>query len=199
METLEFLNDHRLQLRNDGATLTGYAAVFYKPGAKGTEYRPFPEMVERIERGAFRSVIADGQDVLALVNHDMTQVLGRRSANTLRFDEDETGLRYSVDLPETTLARDTRSNVMHGNFGGSSIGFVAKTVERSVKDGVTIRTIKEVGMLRDVGPVTEPAFSGTSVSARCRNALWQAWFAENQEEWAKRKARMAEIAASLTR
>ena len=187
-----FENDRPLELWNDGTALIGYAAVFYREGDASTEYRPFDGLIERLAPGAFRDIIKRGDEVLALVNHDMAQVLGRRSANTLVIEEDKVGLRYKVDLADTGLARDTAANVRHGNYGGSSIGFRAKSVESTVNGDNTIRMIKEVDTLRDVGPVTEPAFKGTSVSARCAAQLEAQFMAELRAE------RLRELEKQLT-
>lgn len=185
----DYQNDRPLELWDDGVTLVGYAAVFYREGDESTEYRPFSGMVERVMPGAFRNVISQGDEVLGLVNHDMAQVLGRRSAGTLTIDEDKIGLRYKLTLADTTLARDTAANVRHGNFGGSSIGFRAAEdgIKRTSDDGDVVRTITDVATLRDVGPVTEPAFRGTSVMARCAKLLEVEYLAE------LRDARMAEL------
>lgn len=165
---LEYNCDKQLDLWNDGATIVGYGSVFYQEGNEGTEYVPMTGFVERVSPGAFRGLIARGDDVWAAVNHNMEQVLGRRNAGTLTIEEDDVGLRYKIDLPDTTLGRDTRAGVKHGNFTGSSIGFVPAEggVKVTKEGGVTVRTITEVARLRDVGPVHSPAFKGTSVSAR---------------------------------
>ena len=170
-QILEYSTSKQVELYNDGATLVGYASVFYQEGDEATQYEPFDGFVERVSPGAFREVIKRGDEVFAAVNHNMERILGRRGAQTLRIEEDDVGLRYKVDLPDTTLGRDIRAEVKRGDFMGSSIGFVPSKVETEDRGGVTIRTIVEVGRLRDVGPVHVPAFAGTSVSARSKAML----------------------------
>lgn len=145
----------------------GYAAVFHQEtiieAEGGVRWR------ERIAPQAFTEAITR-DDVIAAVNHDSKQVLGRSKAGTLTLRADAHGLRYDVKLPQTSLARDTVENIRSGNYPGSSFKFLAS------RDGLRIDppthgadlpliTIERVELI-DVGPVTFPAYAGTSVSAR---------------------------------
>lgn len=143
-------------------TLDGYAAVFNRETVIGDYFR------EVIERGAFAPALKGG-DVRALYNHDPNLVLGRTVSQTLRLEEDETGLRYTIDPPDTTLGRDVMTLVERGDVTGSSFGFTVKrdSWTRPTKTGeLPLRTIHEVDWLRDVGPVTFPAYEETTVQAR---------------------------------
>lgn len=163
-----FFEDGDLALRvgegDTGRRLVGYAVRWDKPSAD------LGGFVERFERGAFSDVL--GGDVAALVDHDMSKLIGRTSAGTLRLAEDEQGLRYEVDpLPDTTIAHDLRENVRLGNIRGSSFAFlVAPGGERVEKersaDGMIVRTVTKVSRLRDVGPVTFPAYPDSSAALR---------------------------------
>lgn len=149
--------------------LGGYAAVFGQetiiaaPG--GVRWR------ERVSPKAFDAAI-QGDDVIAAVNHDYQKVLGRSKSGTLVLSVDAHGLRYDVKLPNTTLARDTVESVRRGDYAGSSFKFivpeggarVAKPAGRSADD-LPLVIIERVQLI-DVGPVTFPAYEGTSVSAR---------------------------------
>lgn len=144
----------------DGNKLVGYAAVFDQVVELG-----FGK--EQIAKGAFRDALKSGSDVRALFNHDPGQVLGRASAGTLRLSEDDYGLRFEVDLPETSLGRDVRELVKRGDIRGASFGFIPGVEDRV--DGV--RTHMQVADLIDVGPVTFPAYEGTDVAMRHRNRI----------------------------
>lgn len=157
-----------IQERADGAPpiITGYAAVFYREGDTGTEFELWPGAVERIAPGAFSRAIKE-DDVRGLFNHAPEAVLGRNGAGTLRLVEDAIGLRYEIDPPDTQLARDLIQSIKRGDVSGSSFAFIPHeggTLKRS--DGA--RTIYERTSLQlfDVGPVTYPAYSASSVSAR---------------------------------
>lgn len=143
-------------------TLDGYAAVFGQETVIGDYFR------EVIEPGAFAAAIKGG-DVRGLFNHDPNMVLGRTASKTMRLEEDKHGLRYIIDPPDTTLGKDVMTLVERGDVTGSSFGFTVKTDEwtRATKPGeLPLRTIKEVEWLRDVGPVTFPAYEETTVQAR---------------------------------
>jgi len=154
-----------VETRDDGAaTLTGYAAVFYRKDDPGTEYRIFDDLIERIEPGAFRRALAENQDIRALFNHDASAVLGR-VPETLRLDEDEIGLRYAIVLPPTQLGRDVAALVARGDITGSSFSFAVRSQRYDYLDGVAIRWLTDVD-LYDVGPVTFPAYDATNAAVR---------------------------------
>ena len=85
---------------------------------------------------------------------------------------------------------------------GSSFAFTVdrKTGEafRQTEDGKTIRQIREVSGLYDVGPVLVPAYPSSSAAIAQRS--YQAWLAEQQEQPAEVAARslMASVAAAVS-
>lgn len=147
-----------------GNTLHGLAVVFDSPAevARGRW--------ETIARGAFDAVLADpATDVVAVApDHDMSRVLGRQSAGTLRLRATDAGLEFEVDLPDTTYAADLRALVARGDIRGASFGFLpADGGLRSVRrDGRRVTEVTRVGYLRDISPVSTPAYGGTSVGLR---------------------------------
>lgn len=147
------------------AMLTGYAAVFGAETVIGDFFR------EVVEPGAFDAALARPDDIRALVNHDASLVLGRNVAGTLRLFVDARGLRYEVDLPDTTYARDLATSVARGDVSQSSFGF--RVVEDSWERPPTpadlpLRRVRNVELF-DVSPVTYPAYDTTSVSTRARD------------------------------
>ena len=120
---------------------------------------------------AFDAVLSSGADVRGLYNHDPGQVLGRTAAGTMRLKTDARGLRYEIDLPDTQAARDLSALIQRGDISGSSFSFsvsdAGQTWRRDEKRGVAVRTITNVSALVDVGPVTFPAYAGTTAATRC--------------------------------
>ena len=150
-----------VELREEGDTLTavGYAATFNRLSQN------LGGWVEQIRSGTFRSTLNQA-DVRALFNHEPDHLLGRSSTGTLRMSEDDHGLRYEIDLPNTTLGRDVAELLRRGDISGSSFGFRTISDEWSATaDGYPLRTLTE-GALRDGGPVTFPAYSSTEASLR---------------------------------
>jgi HK97 family phage prohead protease len=150
------------------ALIEGYGAVFYRAGEPGTEYRLLPNLVERIRPTAFDRAIRE-DDVRALKNHDPNLLLGRTSAGTLTLRVDEVGLGYDIDTPDTTVGRDTAAEVARRDLQGSSFSFLTENeddVEYAREGDTFVVWINNVRMF-DVGPVTFPAYEGTTTGVRC--------------------------------
>lgn len=148
------------ELRAAGNKIQGYAAVFGSPSAD------LGGFTEYIEPGAFSRAIRERQDVLCLFNHDRNYVLGRTASGTCRLLEDSTGLEFSCDIG-TQQARDVRTMIDRGDVRGCSFSFAARKDQWG--DGGKTRTLIDVN-LGDVGPVAQPAYPATSVSARSASA-----------------------------
>jgi HK97 family phage prohead protease len=152
----------RTETTGDEVRLNGYATVYDK------ETELFPGFLEKFAPGAFRDALAGGGDVVALYNHDKNLLLGRTKSKTLRLREDPQGLYMEVDLPKTQLGRDMEVLVGRGDIRGQSFGFSVdqpngETFDKRGKN--IVRTVLKAS-LRDVGPVTFPAYPQTSVSLR---------------------------------
>lgn len=188
-----------LRLQAAKPTLSGYAARYNSETVIMGLWR------ERIARGAFASALDGTDDVRALFNHDPNKLLGRTSSGTLSLSDDEKGLRYDIDLPDTQDARDVRELIKRGDVTGSSFGF--RIVEDEWDDTPTKRgqlpllTIRKVELF-DVSPVTFPAYPQTSVSARAKGAAAQAEieaFLARQAALAVRERLIARIAIERAR
>lgn len=156
------VTNSRVELRAgaDGVTtLVGYAAVFDSRTDLGW-------FEEEIAPGAFSKSLSEGDDVRALYNHDSAQVIGRRTADTLRLAEDSVGLRIEIDLPDTTSARDLIANINAGNIDGMSFGFRAREQEWIEREGQPeLRRLIDVELI-EVSAVTFPAYPDTSIAKR---------------------------------
>jgi uncharacterized protein len=142
--------------------LEGYAATF------GTEAR-ISDFVESIAPGAFAKSIASGADILALVNHDASQVLGRTRSGTLRLSEDSKGLSFDLSLPDTQAAHDVVALADRGDLGGMSFGFTA-TDERWTGNKRELLAVN----LYEISVVSAwPAYPDTTITARSRQAATQ--------------------------
>lgn len=186
-----------VETRADGGkTLTGYAATFYRDGDPGTEYKLWGDTYERIMPGAFDRAVAE-DDVRALVNHDSSQIVGRKSAGTLRLSTDSRGLKYEIDLPDTTVGRDIAESVKRGDITGSSFGFmVDEQAWRSLPDGREIRELVALRLL-DVGPVTFPAYEASSVAVRSLGSAKDEREQELKSQQAEKDAEEVSVRLSL--
>lgn len=165
--------------------ITGYAAVYYN-GHRSTEYELFPGAIERIMPGAFSGVLGGAPDVRGLFNHDPNYPLGRSAAGTLRLMADDKGLRYEIDPPDSEMGKTVMEALRRGDVSGSSFSFGLNKGDaewRDMPDGSEIREIKSFSRLYDVGPVTFPAYEGTSAACRSEDAEQaRKEFDEHQEQ-----------------
>lgn len=142
-------------------TISGYAV---KWGMKSHRmgWRRFRE---QFQKGAFADSLA-AEDQLALWSHDTSKVLGRTKNGTLRLFEDEVGLRFELDLPNTTLGNDAYETIKRGDVDGVSFGFQQQKQEWDETDpDNVIRTISKARLL-EISPVAFPAYPDSEVQAR---------------------------------
>lgn len=173
--------------------LHGYAAVFNRSTSLfGGKFE------ERIKAGAFARSLKEF-DVRALWNHNDDFPLGRMSAGTLRLKEDEKGLAFEIDLPETRAGVDAGISVARGDVTGMSFGFSVPENgdEWRMADGKTTRTLIDVDLL-EVSPVTFPAFESTVAEARSAEHVYKA-FEQRIDEAKNSEKRKLERLAQLTR
>lgn len=183
IERRDFSGTVGIENRADGGKkLVGYASVFYSASdPQGTEYRLWEGMLERIAPTAFNRALNENHDVRALFNHDMNFLLGRTTAGTLRLSTDTKGLRYEIDLPDTQAGRDVATSIARGDVTGSSFTFQATGRKIEESGDKTIRTITDVHLI-DVGPVTFPAYTGTTAGMRSQD---HEELLKDFEEWKK--------------
>ncbi len=146
------------RLSGEGSTITGIAAVFNKLSSDLGGFK------EKIRKGAFAKSIKNG-DIRALFNHNPDHILGRTSAGTLSLEEVDEGLAVSIDVPDTTIAKDLTTSMKRGDITQMSFGFQTIKDKWEEVAGKSIRELLEVKLF-DVSPVTFPAYPQTSVSAR---------------------------------
>jgi HK97 family phage prohead protease len=142
--------------------IQGYCATFDTVANIGS----FNEV---IRRGAFKRSLASDADVVMLFNHDANILLGRKSAGTLTLEEDDKGLRFTCQLPDTTTARDVYANLAAGNLKECSFGFFVNGPDgerwSQQPDGTMLRELLDVTLF-DSSVVVFPAYPNTSAAAR---------------------------------
>lgn len=160
---------HKVTLRKSdggGIKIIGYGAVYYRDNDPATEYRLFEDIVERIMPGAFERATTEGDDVRGLFNHDPNILLGRVGAGTMELVADDVGLRYEISPPDTQAARDVVAMIERGDLDGSSFSFVPGRVTWAEAGSQVVRQIEDFKTVHDTGPVTFPAYEGTTAAVR---------------------------------
>lgn len=151
------LRSHEMRVSGDGNTLSGYIAVFNSP----SEDLGYTEI---LAPGCFTRSLASGNDIVALINHDDNAPVGRTSAGTLHLAEDDKGLAYTIQLPNTTRAADLKESVKRGDLTGCSFGFVCTDDAWDAKS--LTRTIRDVELIEVSVGVTFPAYTDTTSQLR---------------------------------
>ena len=163
-ETRELLTN-RIEIREDDdgkRTLTGYAVKWEKKSKVLGYFRKFRE---QFRKGAFADSL-EKDDQRFLWSHDTSKVLGRTKNGTLRLEEDDIGLRFELDLPNTTLGNDTYESIKRGDVDGVSFGFRVESDEiHEPDDDLPLRTVTKARLL-EVSAVAFPAYPDSEVSAR---------------------------------
>lgn len=164
-------SDYKLtaEIRSEGnsSVISGYAALYDSLSEDLGGFR------ELIEPGAFAPALAGEPDIRALFNHDTSMVLGRTTSNTLTIGEDDQGLRFSVDIPDVSYARDLHTSVSRGDISGASFAFRVgpDDYDLSFEGDEIIRRIRRIPVVYEVSVVTNPAYPETEVSARSLKSL----------------------------
>lgn len=143
----------------DAPSLVGYAAVFdqYSQNLGG--------FVEVVRRDAFSNVLGQANGIVGLFNHNPDKLLGTVASNTLTIEADERGLRYQIDLdPSDPDAQSVMAKARTGKLRGSSFSFGVDqrgATWGKTEQGFPLRELRSFAFVRDVGPVTHPAYLGT--------------------------------------
>lgn len=155
--------ERRMENGETRAYIKGYAARFGVDSLDGA----VGDFIERIEPGAF-SIVDDANErraplmCKALWNHNDDMPLASYP-ESLRLWQDNHGLGFEFPVSRASYARDLQANIEDGIVRGNSFAFLVDrenggeewTVDR---DGRSIRTLKRVSMVPDVGPCTYPAY-----------------------------------------
>jgi len=149
----------RIEADKEARTITGYAAIY------NSDSEDLGGFIERMAPSSFDGRLQD--DVRVLFNHDNNLVLGRTISGTATLEVDEKGLRYTCQLPDTTYAKDLIELMERGDVTQSSFAFTIEDESWEERaDGMLIRTVKKVGQLYDVSPVTYPAYTEATSGLR---------------------------------
>ena len=142
----------------EGRTVEGYASVFNSMSEDLGGFR------EIILPGAFKNALND--DVRALYNHDSNYLLARTTSGTLELKEDDKGLYYRFEMPNTSYGNDLLELYRRGDLTQSSFGFTVDKDSWRMEEGQHIRYIESVSSLFDVSAVVYPAYAQSSSGLR---------------------------------
>lgn len=169
METRQLTTKLELRkLGNETEVIEGYALKFDRWSDTLGWFYPFRE---KLEPGCLDD--ADTSNVVALFNHDQSQILGRTGAN-LDLEIDNIGLKFRIKPTNTTLSNDLLENIRSGVINQCSFAFTipdeddAEEWRENEETGVYERFIKKIDRLYDVSVVTTPAYPDTEAVVGAR-------------------------------
>ena len=167
-----------LRSADDGKRyLEGYAIIFNQRSKLIREWGE--TFFEVIEPAAPDRVLSDpGLNTIATIDHDRAKMLGRVKSGTLALTKDTRGLKYTIELPDTTLGRDVATMVERGDYFESSFIFTIadKGYRYDRGEDIAVRYVSDFENLFDVAIVVDGAYANTAV--RLRSQEWE----ENEEE-----------------
>ena len=181
--------DMEIRTEEDNAPVVrGYAAVFDKLSVD-MGFR------EKIAPGAFAKSI-EKNNIKALWNHNTDFPLANTKAGTLTLKEDSKGLRFELELPDSTWGKDAEIAIRRGDCDGVSFGFRVNVDEwENSNQEKPVRTLRDVELF-EISPTPFPAYPQTSLNVRSADEVFEdyqaAQAAEDREAAESQKAIAAE-------
>jgi HK97 family phage prohead protease len=169
-------------------TAAGYAALFNVETDIGGYW------TETVAPGAFAKSLKE-RDCLAVHSHDIGRVIGRMKAGTLFLREDEKGLAFECQLPDTSDGRDLAVQIERGDIAGMSFGFRSVRSEWDETVEPPKRTIIEAE-LYEITFTPMPAYPETEVGLRSLEGARQERRERNKSAAGNRIARRMRLKQS---
>ena len=183
-ELRSYRGSGRVQIRSKGKTgriATGYAIVFAP-----SRSQDLGGFVEQIDSNSID--LSTVGNVYALRGHDTSRQLASTDTGTLRLFKDTRGIRFEIDLPDTTDGNDlaelfSRTGPNGSDAGQCSFGFIATRDNwKELTDGTILRTILDMTLLEVSIGVVFPAYTDTTSSIRSAPARIRAKLALKRDE-----------------
>lgn len=154
----------RIEIRNDRVLIDGYV------NAVGRDSRPMlnkrgEKFVEQIRPKVFQRSIEKNDNILCLLNHEPTRILGSTKDRNIELFEDNIGLRAICEITDREVIEKAKANKLRGwSFGFEAI----KEHEETAGENLKRRFIDEM-KLEEVSIIDEqkiPCYEGTSIEIR---------------------------------
>lgn len=155
-----FRTDFQTRQENDTKYIEGYFIRFNE------ETELWDGVFEEVAPEAVEDSLKKN-DIRCLFNHDTSIVLGRTGNGTLELKKDSKGIFGRVKInPNDKQAMDILARIERGDINACSFGFnIIKEDIQNRDDGSVKFILREID-LKEVSPVTFPAYPTTSISAR---------------------------------
>jgi len=156
----------------DSRLLTGYAITYNVQSQVMRDWWG-DKFVEVIAEGAFDKSLQD-RGVLAYWNHNKDILLGNTESETLVLESDSTGVRFDLDLPNSSWGDSVLESARRKDVRGTSFGFrvVDDLISKIEIDGEEVykRTVVEAE-LYEISPTPKPAYVDSECHVRSIDEL----------------------------
>lgn len=168
--------------------MSGYAVKWDQLSEKMGWYYRFRE---KFKKGSFADSLRDDKQ-MALWNHNTDMILGNTKNGTLRVLEDDTGLRFENDLPDSEWGKCAHECIKRGDVDGVSFGFkmLGEEWDESDLDNIT-RTITKAKLF-EISPTPFPAYSQSEVQARSLDKVFEEYRAASSTDPGSEEAKAKE-------
>jgi hypothetical protein len=166
------LDNEKISVRSDDdgrRFIEGYAMIFNQRSKLIREWGE--TFYEVIESSAPDNVLKDpGLNTIATVDHWRDKMLGRVKSGTLVLTKDARGLKYTIEVPDTTLGNDMYELVKRGDYFESSFIFTIaeKGIRTDNSEDIPVKYVSDFSALYDVAVVIDGAYANTAVAARAQ-------------------------------
>jgi len=189
---LRYMPILNLEIRNrddtQKMTVAGYAVKFNERSRM-----LYDEFFEKVAVGAFAKSLEENT-IKALWDHNTNLVLGSTKSQTLRIKEDDIGLYFELDLPDTETGRNAYESISRGDVDGVSFGFNvrADSWEYIKEEDIYIRTLLDIDLV-EISPTPFPAYETSEVGKRSLEQFKNKSNRQDEAEMLKVKIKLLEI------
>ena len=153
-----------IEIRNDSILLNGYV------NAIARDSRPMlddngEKFVEQISPKTFQRALEKSDNILCLLNHEPSRVLGSTKQGNIELFEDNIGLRAICKITDSEVIEIARIGILRG---WSFVFEALKEHEESLENGLKRRFVDEMNLV-EVSIIDEhkiPCYVGTSIETR---------------------------------
>lgn len=125
------------------------------------------DFCEEIDRHCFDVALSLDVNIRALYDHNKSNLLGTTESGTLRLTTDDVGLKFEVDIPDTSWARDAVVLVDTKRITGSSFRFTHGKWAITERPGQpAIARLVDCRIVEVSPAVVFPAYDDTEVQVR---------------------------------
>ncbi len=154
----------RIEIRNDSVLLDGYVNAVARDSKPMLDEKG-EKFVEQITPKTFQRAVEKSDDILCLLNHEPSRVLGSTKKGNIELFEDNIGLRAICNITDSEVIRKAKENKLRGwSFGFEAV----KEHEEQASENLKRRFVDEMNLF-EVSIIDDrkvPCYFGTSIETR---------------------------------